>query len=856
MELPNIHFKDFPIEFKEINPVDFKLESSFPIASDGFTIENKEKIIIEGNKKGYINDALQPLIKLEQKNTVVVNASVGSGKSFAIIQTIKRYYESSDNYLIIVATPFVSLVEQYVNDIHKDAKIPQDQIYNYADLGRKNDINYLDKKVQVITVNSLLGNPGEDGFKNSEIKRQYLNSLIENCKKNNIKVVFVYDEIHDAIQNFKEEFIFNLWKWKDVIVKNFIISATFNEASKVVIEYLAELTDRRIQLIESDRIRRPEKQSNLYLHYSSEQNFSSTTKELVSVVNDLLAREKSIDVLCYSKALAKSIIDDDYLGQKLKDRFGEINDCTSELVSNQRTENEAPKNRYDNDKCNVGTNFKTGVSIKKKNHAFVIVIPPRATRLWFRNKSGIFSDGINSIIQALARQREKGEIHIILPRPDRFDYTSLSIAGFSKKQINAFSKAYDLIKYYREEENVKYFPLNIQELLIKVFYMDHLEGNVVDEIEHLKGLGRGGFTRLQFPPYNIFKLNRGEEYLANTFKFFGEDISAYVTYCAFTNQFINCNLTGVTYKTAMFFEEGKIQKNLNDYFDRYFGEDYYNSRMDWSNFNMAYSKFREELFQNFDLRFKKEGKDWVKISPYNNKQFEIQLIRFVALKYYGARYHNKVELENKLVDNSYSRADYFSDCISVSNNINLNDVDYTDSFKCKIKAYQNLDYFRRKVISNTEDYSRAGKEYVYLPNKPFAGFLEADEVEKFDFIVTSLLEHDDFIKNNIFEFRRRLDFSKSLKSRVESFYNILLEDFFVIPTLEEYPKVTIRGKRQNVKPINSICILPQSDNVIDTIKPEKHHYPEREVSSWVNQNYSNYESYQEMISDLLQKVNK
>ena len=38
---------------------------------------------------------------------------------------------------------------------------------------------------------------------------------------------------------------------ENVLHKNFIISATFSEASKVVIEYLAEPTDRKIQIIES-----------------------------------------------------------------------------------------------------------------------------------------------------------------------------------------------------------------------------------------------------------------------------------------------------------------------------------------------------------------------------------------------------------------------------------------------------------------------------------------------------------------------------------------------------------------------------------------------------------------------------
>src|SRR5690606_28552752 len=104
------------------------------------------------------------------------------------------------------------------------------------------------KKVHVVTANTLLGNPGEDSYKNSNIKRIYLNDLIADCEKRGRKVVFIYDEVHDTIPNFKEEYIFNLWKWKNVIHKNFVISATFTEASFVVIEYLAELTDKQINI--------------------------------------------------------------------------------------------------------------------------------------------------------------------------------------------------------------------------------------------------------------------------------------------------------------------------------------------------------------------------------------------------------------------------------------------------------------------------------------------------------------------------------------------------------------------------------------------------------------------------------
>lgn len=135
----------------------------------------------------------------------------------------------------------------------------------------------------------------------------------------------------------------------------------------------------------------------------------------------MLNRDRNVDILCYSKNLAKSILRDNKgIGKRLKEKFGILNDCTSQLVLNQRMENVPPKNRFNNEMCNIGTNFKSGVNIIKENHSFVIIMPPNSSRMFFRNKFGIFSNGVNNVIQALARQRKKGEIHIILPRPDKF----------------------------------------------------------------------------------------------------------------------------------------------------------------------------------------------------------------------------------------------------------------------------------------------------------------------------------------------------------------------------------------------------------------------------------------------------
>jgi hypothetical protein len=839
MNLPNSYFEDFPIEFKEINPSDFP----------GFEVENsREKIIIEPNRLGYINDAFQDKIDLSHKNTIVVNAAVGQGKSTAIIKTIGKYYHEHPNTVIIVASPFVSLVEQYCNDIHNVANIPQEQIYNYGNLGRDTSIDYKAMRVQVLTVNTLLGNPGEDAFKNSDIKRNYLNTLINHCSANNLKVVFIYDEIHDAIHNFKQEFIFSLWKWRSVILKNYILSATYNEASKVVIKYLAELTDKRIQIIESKRTVFPNKQSKLYLHYSPAHNFSINTPELEKVVKDLLRSNKDIDILCYSKKLAEEIINDnDGIGKLLKDRFGEVNNCTSELVSNQRTENEVPTNRYDNTKCNVGTNFKTGVSIKKQNHAYIIILPPRATRLWFRNKYGIFSGGINSIIQALARQRKKGEIHVVLPSPDRFDYESLNYARFSEQQQSSFQIAYDGVCHFNEEESkVKYIPLDKQDYLTLLFYKEKLHYNIHQEIHHIDSIEneREGLPSLIYPDYETFKLRDGEDYLANTYKFFGEDISAYFTYCAFTNQFINCKLSGMSSKTALFFEEDKIFKGLEIAFNRYFGEIYIDGYLSYLNFNKAYNAFRDELFGNYTLRFKKANSEkWRTISPYTIKAFESQLLKFVAHKYYVSTSNITQELEGCDVDVPYTRDMYLLECLSVIDSIE--DETSSENSRGIMRLYQIIKHFRGKLIEAMQQHTSSSLDYRYLKRTMPSNFFNAEDRRLFEELI-SLLPQDSLLNNQTFPFKQGL----SLKT----LYTKLLHDFFV----SEETRLPIGVQRPRIRKILEIKPIPENRNIIDLISESTYSYSEpTEDGTFLLEAYGSYENYlkeKEKINNLLNNL--
>lgn len=801
MDLPNLYFKDFPIDFKQINPEDFP----------DFDVQNKT--YISPDKQGYINEQLQSSIDLEEKNTVVVNAAVGQGKTYSIIEIVKKYYEAEEEYIIFIASPFVSLVEQYFNKI-KETGISESKIFRYEMLGQKHIPNYLEKEIHIVTANCLLGNPGDDAFINSEIKREYLTKLSDFCKKEKKKVVFIYDEIHDAIHNFKEKYIFNLWKWKEVIQKNFIISATYNEASKIVIEYLAELTDDKIQIVESERVRFPEKQSELYLHYNPANNFKYNNQDIVNIFEDLIRRGKEIDVLSYSKTLAEAIIEnkEEGIGKVLYKKYGEINNCTSELITNQRTSRVTPQNRYNPNMCNVGTNFKTGVSIEKDNHAFVIILPPIGAKMPFQNLYGIFSNGINSIIQALARQRKKGEIHIILPPPDKFDYSTLP---FENTEI--FCNWYNAVAHYKEPEKyVKYIP-NYQQLeYLWDFYNNELRANLAKEIKLSESKERRGKVRLLFPEFKLFILEDGEDYLANRIPFLGGDLSAYITYCAFTNQFINCNLVSVTAKTTLFFEKGRIQSQLQKYYQMYF-EDAHNSVYIYLNDPLFYKSFRDDLFNFFEIRLKADSKSH-NIVPNGTSSysilFENQLFGFVQrmiTPYYSELFHK----DKKLIDGEYSRKEYLLDCISQARYIDLNKKEYSKDFKEKIESFKFLDELRKRVARAREKNSVKKKgNFYFLPNKPIKNFLKDSEKVKFEKTLKYFTENDFILSSNFFDLKKGFK-GKTYEKQKERIYKIILEDFF---ETKDYKLST--GSRKNGKEMLFVCKIPQYKKVANWVPPQ------------------------------------
>ncbi|WP_449400501.1 DEAD/DEAH box helicase family protein [Chryseobacterium wanjuense] len=213
--LPNSYFEDYPIEFKQINPSDF---------NEHYNVD--EKIQISPNDEGYISDSLMPILEAgyEVQNTIVINAGVGQGKSKSVIDLAVKY-ANDDNYLVIVAVPFNNLIHQYIEDFsnHTD----KDKVFNIQELPlikfsreeNNSDFNANDYNIHIMTVNALLGNGGEWQGLQAKKRIKYFEKLVSACRDGK-QLVIIFDEIHDSIYNFKEENIFNLWKFQGFVHKD------------------------------------------------------------------------------------------------------------------------------------------------------------------------------------------------------------------------------------------------------------------------------------------------------------------------------------------------------------------------------------------------------------------------------------------------------------------------------------------------------------------------------------------------------------------------------------------------------------------------------------------------------------
>ena len=785
MSLLDFELQDLPIEFKQINPEDF----------DSQYYEVNPKNIITPNDEGYISNQIIDLISesYDENNTVVINAGVGQGKSYAVIEMIKKY-SKLDEYVVILAVPYNSLIKQYEEDLIKDTdenRISGSEVFNMLDIDHMNFqdsledtelINYgfisdndvvnpfkvSDYKVHIMSINTLLGNSGEDVLFQAGKKTKYFRKLISYCARYNKKIIVFFDEIHDGIHNFKEEFLYGFWKYHGIIHKIFIVSATFNEASKEVIKYLSEFTERKIQIIESERKIFPEKQSRLHLVIHDPGLFSSNPN-LIEIFEDVVQSQNDFDIVVYSKKQIKSLFQDD---QSLKDIFKdtnkEINYCYSDVFDTKKA-----NNKYDNNCHNIGTNFTTGVNIINANHVLFVFLPHRLD-INFVNNKGVFTSGANAIIQTLARQRKVGDIYIILPPPLGITLKSLPYSNAVNESIvNTFS-------YYNEFSNkmVDYSNINKQSKLLDEAYSG-LKSQVDKAKVNISKIEREGMNRLLYPTKEMFILEKGEKYL--TSQFFGGDLSTYVFWASITNQFQNCKLTSIIKKEEMLFDTENLYSDLvliyQDILNRSVLLDEQGVNQNGFSKYKLYSELEESIIRNKLV--------YIDEKSATKKQFDtIRLYLLNIINFQESRPNNEKALKVKLY------IYYLQSCVKYSMELDIN-RDY--SIDLEIGTYQMqmelgatiflfkewnlfIELIRNSVFITAPRANSASRMVLSIyPSETFVSLFNERQMKG---KLNELRLLDKFLKTDIFPYKDTLGRIRDDEKACNFFYSLLVDVLF------------------------------------------------------------------------------
>lgn len=804
MSIIDFDLIDIPIEFKKINPSDF--DSNF----------YESKITqISPNNEGYISEALSPILHDEFKisNTVVINAGVGQGKSRAIMDKVIDY-SKSDEYIVIIAVPFYSLIKQYEDDCLKRG-VKQSEIFNIEKIKKYNFLNtqgfndtlltndnskISDFKIHIMTINSLLGNPGENNISQSGTRTKYFDELKFFCSQNNKKIVVVFDEIHDGIQNFKEEFIYSLWSFQELIFKIFIISATFNEASKEVIKYLSEFTKGKISIIEAKRIRKQKRQSKLNLIFNDYKAISNNS-HLKKLTKKLIEEKKKFDVIIYSKKQIKLLLKPNGLLYSIKD---EINLCYKDIFDFSKKSDK----RYDENLVNVGTNFTTGVNIEKEDPTLIIILPKRLPKNKNINR-GIFSSGINALIQTLARQRNVGEIYIVMPTPYKIQEESLPYNQLDKEKI---------LKYFEEYafgNEVKYSNINTQRELLKRVYDKKLRLNNSATIK-INNTDRSGMNTLDFPSFERFSLENGEKYLTNIF--FDGDLASYTFFASITNQFLNCTLNEIFNDNKILIEEGKLLETAYDiYFDFGFSTIFgnFDDEMDEAN-HTYYSEYYiikniMSFLENKEIYFKDINENEERANPSVLKELKRALLYLCIYHGNKDKYESLHEIKPIELGKSLSKI-YFQSCVNFSKielfkikNDYYTKTESNDDYLLTNDSVNLIIHYKKwtEYINLIENKIQIHKKNMILSKEPSIEFKRKFKTEKMIDDLHNIITLDLIINEEIISFKDT--FLNTDKSKVvETFYTLLFNTFFTKDMTDI--QVTIAGSKvrfhKNPKKIN------------------------------------------------------
>lgn len=664
---------NLPIDYVSLEPKDF--------TEYNYQVKDNKTFVLDLEEDGYINNKVKESIDLDEQNTVVINTGVGSGKSTTCINIALDYLNikqknGTNKYVIIFAAPYKSLITQYEIKLKK-AGVTTDKIFNYNDLDTipTGNSNY---PIHLITINSLLGNYGEEALMQSKVKYNYLDGIINHCTQHKKKVIIFFDEIHDSSRSFEQKFIFNLWKWQGLIHKTFVLSATFSQASKVIIRYIADLTNSSIQLLEAKRIGVEDKQCNLHIIFNDNFEYDANDVTITELIEKELKKEKNIQILTFSKDLAKEIARGVYVKKrKIEDT------ATSKLFQkynvNPNLCTSSSRNSFMPGLLNVGTNFKTGIDIKEVNTSFILIMPDRVSySLGISNRTGIFSNGRNEIIQAIARMRikEQSDIYIIMPSPDNLIEAPKDKNLPTENNYLEIIKDDEDLKSLYSENTLEHHYCKEQEKLVEGFYNLHnfrinsairklKQLDLIDEHNNLK---RDKKPRLQFPDLQEYILEDGDRFLSNSYDVFGKNCSNYIFWASMNNQFENARLKSITLAPTIYLNEDEIIDGLYKI---------YKEKM--LIYDNSYEfKSEKELYEILEKTFLKIFRIYVNLYPSHKvrtvrlaeinkvEQLIISLVKYIKRNSKEFNLLIKDTSYNKLNDIYYDKKMYILSCIQTS----------------------------------------------------------------------------------------------------------------------------------------------------------------------------------------------
>lgn len=769
-----------PIDYRKIT------EEDFP--NDTFILEEAENL--QTGENDYLSDRIIGNIS-DDADLTIVNVETGRGKTYAILKKIEDFYNAGQDYLIIVATPTKPLVNKYFESLKARDEIDANQVMHYNNIPvkeeniREEDIS---KKIQVLTINMLLGNPGGSSFDQIESKRVYQERLRSYCNENGRKVIMILDEIHEGVYNFQPRFFPNLLKWKDHVHKVIVLSATYSEPSFPVIRKLVGLTDMddtlryKIKVIECERVKKL-KQADLELLFVKG-NYSQFDLSPLYVLQDIirgaLNTDAKVNILCYSRKLAIKLANAKTgIGGVFRDHGG-LNVAVADQTNI----------RFDPNRHNLGTTFKSGIDITEENSLFIIIPPPSTENSnEYKNPqelAGIFTNGANEVIQAVARLRNGGRILIVIPEPTLFIdglYFGRYIGNFPFK---------DYIGSYREA----YLPFHSHKGLIKSFY-DQLESRNREEINYLNiKRAEKKLPDVHWHTFDEYLLEYGQKFLTYRYASCGFKVVPFIIWAAYNDQFANCTLKSIRFSDSdeiidVSLKSETIIEDMINFYRNNFPFVSEPIELDQTEDVFEISKVEKDLkklndreaFEHLLKLLKKKTNISLNENPVADPAKKVEITRTI-IQLVGT-----LKIGSAFLDEEYTREDYILDNITIAFSLANSNINAEEQELCL--SYKRLGEIRNEFLTII-----SGNEY--LPVNFEESGLNFNTISAADLknIVDILNAQDYLFKRKIYSLRLEFGETDSLEVKKGKAYN-LLKEFFLMRYNERKIKAE-SGKRNRI----------------------------------------------------------